>query len=533
MRVAKILALTASLSVVLAVAAGAAVLLSEHVTGGQLDQHWVGGFDTPNNVMYGKTLDASDPAYANPSGDHTVAVAQNASPDSGGIIVTSVDPGAVGGDYVWEGAIFTGAGETRRGLILRANPNNDFKTFYMMVIEPGLFQMRFRKLVNGNPTTLQAWFANVLPAGQIPQNTWHRLKVQAQGSAFRVWFDDFELTGAGGPIVDTEIASGWVGVYNFRFDLGNVPVYFDDLALSCVSTSTVAFDFAPGTLNLRSAGRWIQAAITPAAPLTPADIDVSSLRLNGTVAVDPAAPVSIEDGTLYVKFARSQVALALNEGDAVTVSLSGVAAGGCIEGSDVVRVISPKVGHPVAGQLAAPGAPLTIDWSRTNAIAPTVAILASTDGGANWDIVARDIPNTGTYDWTVPNWVTSSARVAVVEVESTDPADPLTVNGTLGVSDAFTITGVLAVPGASADFALRPIGNPSAGALRVAFSLPSNAAAKFDVFDVTGRSVATRDVADGAGAHTLRVAEWVPAGVYVVRLSQAGRSLSTRITVVK
>jgi hypothetical protein len=37
--------------------------------------------------MYGKTLDASDPAYANPSGDNTVAVAQNASPDSNVAII--------------------------------------------------------------------------------------------------------------------------------------------------------------------------------------------------------------------------------------------------------------------------------------------------------------------------------------------------------------------------------------------------------------------------------------------------------------
>ena len=63
-------------------------------------------------------------------------------------------------------------------------------------------------------------------------------------------------------------------------------VYFDDLVLSCVSTTTVDFAFAPGTLNLRSAGRGVQGAMTPAAPLTAADIDVSSMRVNG-VAVDP------------------------------------------------------------------------------------------------------------------------------------------------------------------------------------------------------------------------------------------------------
>ncbi len=59
------------------------------------------------------------------------------------------------------------------------------------------------------------------------------MKVEAAGNAFRCWWDNTEVT-AGNPIVDTNgpLLSGFVGVYNFRFDLGNVPVYFDDLVLS-------------------------------------------------------------------------------------------------------------------------------------------------------------------------------------------------------------------------------------------------------------------------------------------------------------
>src|SRR2546428_12352107 len=111
MRLAKVLALATSLSLVFAASSGATELIAEHVTAGHLDLHWIGGFDTPN-AMYARTLDDSSPAFTNPSGDHTVAVAQNASPDSGGIIVTSTDPGAFETDYVWEGYIFSGGGET-------------------------------------------------------------------------------------------------------------------------------------------------------------------------------------------------------------------------------------------------------------------------------------------------------------------------------------------------------------------------------------------------------------------------------------
>jgi hypothetical protein len=54
--------------------------------------------------------------------------------------------------------------------------------------------------------------------------------VTAIGNTFRCYWDGFELTG-GSPIVDSSIPTGWVGVYNFRFDLGNIPFYVDDLIL--------------------------------------------------------------------------------------------------------------------------------------------------------------------------------------------------------------------------------------------------------------------------------------------------------------
>lgn len=206
--------------------------LTEHVTGGALDLVWDPGFGLTNNAAP-LTLTPSDPAYANPSGDHTVLVATNSAPDSGGIILSATDPGGVA-DYQWEAWMFSGDGNTRRGIVVRADPSNGFQSCYQFVVQSGLFQLNFRKLVNGAPTTLGTWFASSLPAGSIPTNTWHKLKVLAVGSTFRCFFDDFELTS--GPITDTDMASGWAGVYNFRFDLGGVPVYYDDLTLTPAST---------------------------------------------------------------------------------------------------------------------------------------------------------------------------------------------------------------------------------------------------------------------------------------------------------
>ena len=229
MKIAKTLLLALLLASVFAPHAGAdTVVRPERVPGGALELIWLPGFNTPRDLQP-LLLDSSNPAYANPSGDHTVGVATNAPQDSGGIVLTCTDPAGLS-DYTWEGWFFTGDGNTRRGLVLRADPSNNFTTCYQFVIQSGLFQINFRRLNNQTPTTLGTWFANTLPNGVPAVNTWHHMKVVAQDSTFRCFFDDFELTTA--PIVDSGIASGWVGVYNFRFDLGGVPVYFDDLTLS-------------------------------------------------------------------------------------------------------------------------------------------------------------------------------------------------------------------------------------------------------------------------------------------------------------
>jgi hypothetical protein len=228
MRLAKTLLPALLLAVFVPAAHADTIVRQERVPGGFLELNWLPGFATPRSLQ-ALTLDPSDPAYANPSGDHTVGVATTTVADSGGIVLTCTDPAGYS-DYTWEAWFFTGDGNTRRGLALRADPNADFTACYQFVIQSGLFQINFRKLVGQTPTTLGTWFANTLPGG-IPQvNTWHHMKVIAIGPSFRCFFDDTELTTT--PIVDNSLATGWVGVYNFRPDLSNVPAYFDDLTLT-------------------------------------------------------------------------------------------------------------------------------------------------------------------------------------------------------------------------------------------------------------------------------------------------------------
>lgn len=221
--------LLATLALTATPASAQSVVLTESVTGGSLDLVWYPGFFLPNNLEP-LTLTPDHPAYDNPSGDRTVGSLTNAAPDFGGIAKSVIDP--LGhADYRWEGHVFTGDGNTRRGLVVRAqDASTGFTACYQFVIQPGLLNLNFRRLSGEGAITLGTWFTTSTASGFPAVNTWQHMAVEARGDEFRVWWNGEELTTT--PIVDGTLQDGYVGVYNFRFDLGGVPVYFDDLQLS-------------------------------------------------------------------------------------------------------------------------------------------------------------------------------------------------------------------------------------------------------------------------------------------------------------
>ena len=72
--------------------------------------------------------------------------------------------------------------------------------------------------------------------------------------------------------------------------------------------------------------------------------------------------------------------------------------------------------------------------------------------------------------------------------------------------------------------------NPSANRFAVSFLLPSGAPAWLELLDVSGRRVLVREVGSlGAGSHVVNFnGHSLAAGVYMVRLTQAGRSVSAK-----
>jgi hypothetical protein len=91
---------------------------------------------------------------------------------------------------------------------------------------------------------------------------------------------------------------------------------------------------------------------------------------------------------------------------------------------------------------------------------------------------------------------------------------------------------------AGTSFALRPVQNPvSGGVLTVSFSLPKNAPASLEILDLGGRRVAREEVGGfGAGTHVLTLRQLqgkLGEGVYMVRLTQGGRSVTTKVSVIQ
>ncbi|MGB9082451.1 MAG: hypothetical protein WCD00_14220, partial [Desulfuromonadaceae bacterium] len=109
-----------------------------------------------------------------------------------------------------------------------------------------------------------------------------------------------------------------------------------------VTSIKAEIEFEPETLNGKSEGKWVKVEIELPHGYKAADIDISSIRLEGTVPAE-ALPISINQGgnadVLTVKFLRSAVTALLPPGDSVPVHVTGKVGSSLFGGVDVIRVI--------------------------------------------------------------------------------------------------------------------------------------------------------------------------------------------------
>jgi subtilase family serine protease len=107
---------------------------------------------------------------------------------------------------------------------------------------------------------------------------------------------------------------------------------------------TATIDFDPDTLNKKSAGNWVTVYIELPSGYNVSNIDISSLRLEGTIPAE-LWPYAIGDydsdgiKDLMVKFKRSDVINKLPNGENVKVHVSGKVGTTTFDGVDKIRVI--------------------------------------------------------------------------------------------------------------------------------------------------------------------------------------------------
>ena len=295
---------------------------------------------------------------------------------------------------------------------------------------------------------------------------------------------------------------------------------------TCLHPANVSFEIRPNHINFDSHGRLLTVYITAQDPST---IDVSSLRLNGVAPLTSPGPVLQGNGVLKVRFDRAAVLSTLSSGDQVAVTLTGEVGGDCLETVNLVSVRSPHILAPAPNAQVITGRQTDVTWD-IDPDATSMSLLYSANDGATWSVVATGIANTGTYRWLGPNSPTSTARLALAAVYETDETGVVN-QYEYAASGAFTVASPLSVDGGRIDFSLRTK-NPASGALRTSFSLPTSAAAELSVYDIAGREVVKREVGGHAGAQSVTLGK-LPTGVYMVRLTHAGQTLSNRVAVIQ
>jgi len=183
--------------------------------------------------------------------------------------------------------------------------------------------------------------------------------------------------------------------------------------------------------------------------------------------------------------------------------------------------------YPAGGEVFTSGTVMRIEWQEIQAHNMTNwDLFYSTDGGAVFHAIKYDLPKEArSYQWIVPEKMTSQARVRVIQ--DNDIVDY--------VSDSpdFTIQATATGTERAAEMPVEPVllpafPNPFSSSTTIGFNLATSGHVRLEVFDVAGRSVAVlTDGAYATGTYRLR---WdgrrLGPGLYFYRLT-AGNRVST------
>ena len=236
--------------------------------------------------------------------------------------------------------------------------------------------------------------------------------------------------------------------------------------------------------------------------------------------------------------------MTLPAGDHVPVTVTGLLNGRQFLGRDTINVSRGNVKHPTQRETVSPGANYPIAWDTPQGSnVDRVKIALSYDDGRSWQTLVENTANTGAWNWSVPDTIADSVRVAVLMVNEADLNKPKPapeddeVDGVVATSERFRIYGVTDVrtpPPATLAFS-RPMPNPASGSALMRFGLPRTGDVTLELYDVEGRLVQT--LASGrreAGWYDVKWSGQVRggqahAGTYWARLRYEGRQIQHRL----
>ena len=171
---------------------------------------------------------------------------------------------------------------------------------------------------------------------------------------------------------------------------------------------------------------------------------------------------------------------------------------------------------------------------RTSDLTPVIQEVVNRPGWASGGAMAIIVSGSGHR--AARSYETLPAGAALLHIEYGGVAGPLAAREEtrpVALAPAPAPTAPPATTTAPLEFALRGVSpQPARGSMTISFTLAAAGRATLELHDVAGRRVMSREVgALGPGAHTVELSERLAAGVYMVRLTQAGRTLNRKAIV--
>ena len=196
----------------------------------------------------------------------------------------------------------------------------------------------------------------------------------------------------------------------------------------------------------------------------------------------------------------------------------------------VVTVTAPN-----GGEIWDIGSTYDITWTATDNIGVTsISILLSRDGGIAYpETLATGEANDGVYPWFVEGESSLTARIKVIAYDAASNSASDASDGDFVIYDPLSGVNSVEIPAALVVSGSTP--NPLRDRATIRFGLPEAGRVEIDVFDVSGRKVAT--VADRdylAGYHDV---EWRPAagecgsGVYLLRVRFGREEVTSKVII--